>query len=348
MKKKVAALLATLMVGAAAGSACLASDIIINGTFDARYSNANDRGMYNFSPDLTKKSGFYHRADINLIAPVSKDVSFIGALFAGSRSSSSIADRLDSPSVKLAMIVAKKGNAEYHVGRLAFQQGLGLTGTTPYFDGASVELKTDKLTTILVGGNTFITTYDPDLANPISSGNHNFYGVDAAYDIDKDKKIIATLWQNGDKDVYKTATMGYKQNINEDWVVSGEYGRNDSTLAKDNNGGSAAKAYFARVKYQGADPAKLGSSGVSLTYIKADPYFDPCSDTLLETTPNGWNYPTNGSNIDNTKGLVFSYEQTVFDKTVFKVNYAPVKRVKDMNGVPDDRSYVTADLIIHF
>lgn len=348
MKKKVAALLATLMVGAAAGSACMASDIIINGTFEARYSNANDKGMYNFAPGLTKESGFYHRADINLIAPVSKDVSFIGSLFAGSRNASSTADRLDNTSVTLAMIVAKKGNAEYHIGRLAFQQGLGLTATTPYFDGASVGLKTDKLTTTFVGGNTFITTYDPDRANPISSGNHNFYGVDAAYDIDKDKKIIATLWQNGDKDVYKTVTMGYKQNITKDWVASGEYGRNDSTLAKDNNGGSAAKAYFARVKYQGADPAKLGSSGVSLTYIKADPYFDPCSDTLIETTPNGWNFPTNGSNIDNTKGLVFSYEQTVFDKTVFKVNYAPVKRVKDMNGVPDDRSYVTANLKIHF
>ncbi len=350
MKKKVAALLATLMVGTAAGSACLASNIIINGTFDARYSNANDKGMYNFAPDLTKKSGFYHRADINLIAPVSKDVSFIGSLFAGSRHASSTADRLDNTSVTLAMIVAKKGNAEYHIGRLAFQQGLGLTATTPYFDGASVGYKADKLTTTVVAGNTFITTYNPAVAvdDQINSGNHNFIGIDAAYDVDKDKKIIATLWQDEDKDVYKTVTMGYKQNINKDWVASGEYGQNNSTLAKDRNGGSAAKAYFARIKYQGADPEKVGSSGVSLTYIKADPYFDPCSDTLLESTPNGWNFPTNGANIDNTKGVVVSYEQTVFDKTVFKVNYAPVKRVKDMNGVPENRNYVTADLIIHF
>ncbi|WP_373657639.1 hypothetical protein [Sporomusa acidovorans] len=177
-----------------------------------------------------------------------------------------------------------------------------------------------------------------------------YYAVDTAYTIDKDKKIVATLWKDDDKELlnaYNTVTLGYQQQLNSKWVFSGEYGRNDSNLAQHENGG-AANAFFARIKCQGAIPSKVGSSGASLTYIKADPYFDPCSNTLLETTPNGWGYPTNGSNIDNVKGLVASYERTVFDNTVFKIDYAPVKRVKDMNGVPDDRSYVLAKLKLYF
>lgn len=346
MKKKIATLLATLMVGVAANSVCSASDIIINGTFDARYSNAKDKGMYTFTPGDVRQSGFYHRFDLNLIAPVSKDVSFVGSLFAGSRNATNTTERVDNTSLDVAMIVAKKGNAEYHIGRLAFQQGLGLTGTTPYFDGASVAVKSDKLSATFAAGNTFIATYASDLG-VLASNATTFYGIDAAYNVDTDKKIVATMWQDADKDYYKTTTLGYLQKLDKDWVFTGEYGRNDSNLAKHENG-SAAKAFFARFKYHGADPAKVGTDGVAITYIKADPFFDPCSDTLIETTPNGWNYPTNGANIDNMKGFVLSYENTVFDNTVFSISYAPVKRVKDINGVPDNRTYVVADLKLHF
>ncbi len=350
MKKKVAALLTALMIGTAANSVCLAlagSDVIITGTLDARYGTAKDRGMYYFGSDYDK-SGFYHRVDINLIAPVSKDVSFVGSVFAGSHNSEGT-NRFDNTSVTMAMLVAKKGSAEYHVGRLAFQQGLGLTGTTPYFDGASIGLKNDKLSATFAAGNVPNVTYTPELG-PVAN-NRTYYGVDAAYAVDQDKKVIATLWQDTDKDLlnaYKTITLGYQQKLSQDWVFAGEYGRNDSELANLKNGGAAADAFFARVKYRGADPAKVGSDGVSLMYIKADPYFDPSSNNLLETTPNGWAYPTNGFNFDNFKGVVVSYERTVFDNTVLKINYAPAKRVRDMNGVPDDRSYLTADLKLSF
>ncbi len=258
--------------------------------------------------------------------------------------------RLDEPSVDVAMIVAKKGNAEYHIGRIIFGQGLGLTGTTPYFDGASIGLKNDKWTTTFAAGNVLNTTYAPELM-PNVSNNRTYYGVDAAYNVDKDKKIIATLWKDTDKalyNVYNTVTVGYQQKLDNDWVFTGEYGRNDSNLANLKNGGSAANALFARVKYRGAIPAKVGSDGGALTYVKADSYFDTCSNSLLETTPAGWSFPTNGSNFDNFRGVIASYERTAFENTVLKLNYAPAKRVQDMNGVPEDRSYFTADLTLYF
>ena len=356
MKKKIATLLMTLMAGLAVNSVCLAvsgADVVITGTFDARYSSANDKGIYDFANDYNK-SGFYHRADIGLIVPVSKDVSFSGMIFAGSHNTDESYDlgrRFDTTSVEMAMIVAKKGNAEFNIGRLITWQGLGLTGSSPYFDGVSVKFKNDKLSTTVTGGSVINCTYAPELAATGYSHNRTYYGVDVAYDVEKDKKIVATLWKDTDKglyNAYKTVTMGYQQKLDTDWVFTGEYGRNDSNLANLKNGDSAADAFFARVKYRGAVPGKVGSNGAALMYVKADPYFDPSTNSVLETTPNGWGYPTNGSNFDNFKGFVVSYEHTVFDNTVLKLNYAPGKRVKDMNGVPDDRSYFTADLKLYF
>lgn len=355
MNKKIAAMLAVCMLGVATTSTSLAisgADVVITGTFNTRYSSANDKGIYNFADDFSK-SGFYHRADIGLIAPVSKDVSFMGMIFAGSHNTDenyNLGRRFDETSLEMAMIIAKKGNAEFNIGRLITWQGLGLTGSSPYFDGASVKLKNDKWTTTVTAGNVINCTFIPELGGPVTN-NRTYYGVDVAYDVKPDKKIVATLWQDTDKDLYnayKTVTVGYQQKLDQDWVFTGEYGRNDSNLANLKNSGSAADAYFARVKYRGAVPEKVGSNGAALMYVKADPYFDPSTNTVLETTPNGWGYPTNGSNFDNFKGLVITYEQTVFDNTVLKLNYAPADRVKDMGGVPKDRSYFTADLKLYF
>ncbi|WP_093794497.1 hypothetical protein [Sporomusa acidovorans] len=104
--KKIAALLATLMVGAAANSACLAisgADVVITGTVDLRYSNANDKGMYTFDGSDVDTNGYYHRTDINLFVPVSKDVSFTGSVFAGSRNAAS--DRFDNTSVTMVYLL---------------------------------------------------------------------------------------------------------------------------------------------------------------------------------------------------------------------------------------------------
>jgi hypothetical protein len=108
------------------------------------------------------------------------------------------------------------------------------------------------------------------------------------------------------------------------------------------NNGSAAKAYWANVKYLGANAAKKGSYGAWVGYHKIDPGYDYLGmATNTNDTTEASRVIANGiamTGTDNSKGFEIGYEVALFKNGIFSAQYNHIKDTK--TGQVSSNSYI--------
>jgi hypothetical protein len=155
----------------------------------------------------------------------------------------------------------------------------------------------------------------------------------------------------------KAVGMEYK--ITPEFALSGEYAKNDSSIAKIGDNNQNPKAYFIRMKHGGANPFVPGSMGLWVEYKKADPAFSPAAtqDPVSWNAPFNWTSPAQGGAANNIKGVEFGMELTLAKRTIFTINYdrlrrvaaiAPVSYNSDLYGGKDNQSFFTAQIAYIF
>jgi len=234
----------------------------------------------------------------------------------------------------------KVGATEVAVGRFFPAIGMGFFGS-PWMDGARVSFGDDvkvRLFQVRV------------LTNPLTYGSSSYTMADTKFALGKDTNMsLAYVANTSPTYVYSSSVNAYNvtnpsfkcfndyavglefkgiPNVN----VKTEYAVNSSDWAKSQNNGSA-RAYFATLKYKGANPAVPGSFGLRVEYKHADPGFD----RINYAAPFEWNAPLNWSQApqggynDNIKGFEYGIEYTVAPRLMLDAKYDVLKTA---NGLP--------------
>jgi hypothetical protein len=248
--------------------------------------------------------------------------------------------------------------------------GQGTLMSTPMMQGGRASYTTDNFKLRLysvtfnvdwASNNANVAEQADNVGNPAPGGLHYTIG-DMRYNFSKNFDITGAFvtdkgiegMGSSIKSVYKDWAAGAEYRGIPGFTLSTEYAKNNSDFAKTYEP-DGAKAYFATLKYHGANPFQPGSSGVWVEYKKADPGFD----LFANAGPNGagmdyWNCPFNyscgagGGYADNIKGFEYGFETTLSTHMIFTAAYDKLKAV-NQNGGPqtltsNDRSFMSAQV----
>jgi hypothetical protein len=241
---------------------------------------------------------------------------------------------------------------EVGLGRFFPNLGFVTIGGAPYMDGGKISFGNKvkvNFYSAKLGDRSQVTVANPSGIFP----NRTYNLGDIKFSLGQDVDMALSFNADKHKEVYQSSVVGLKYKGISNVVLDGEWGKNNAALAKLANGGSAAKAYFARVKYKGANPFVVGSTGLSVQYKYADAGFDP----LAFASPFAWNAPLNyttvalGGIADNFKGFEYAFETTLAKRTLFSMRYDKLDRVKDSAqslATKDDQSFFTAQVTYLF
>lgn len=260
-----------------------------------------------------------------------------------------------------AYVAAKFGPAEVALGRFLSDVGFGTLGGAPFMDGLHVTVGNKMVT-----GQVYVTKFgaqrDTTTSAAYAIANHpnaqnthmTFVSADvkvrpvqgltlsAAYFADVTSEAAACNYKSFALGAEYQMMMGQVPFLN----FQAEYARNTSDGAKYlrntsvtgfgpggpvfsswDDSDKAPTAYFARVKFLGANPFMPGTGGVSLQYRRAEAGFDAMgmADPFGWNAPYNWTSPAQGGCADNHKGFELAGEITVLPRTILKASYGLMK-----------------------
>jgi hypothetical protein len=259
-----------------------------------------------------------------------------------------------------AFVAKKIGNGtELAVGEFFPVLGQGTLMSTPMMQGARASYTTDNFKF-----NFYDVTFNVDFADGtnlqmatnndnIAPGGIHYNMGDVKYSLGKATDLTFAMVQAkgivmgpAGGNAYKDWAVGGDYKGIPGLVLTGEYAQNTSYMAKYVSGKDAAKAYFVNLKYKGANPFQVGSTGVWAEYKMADNGFD----LLANAGPNGggmdyWNCPFNysagagGGDANNMKGFEYGVETTVAPRLIFTAAY---DKLKSAEGLNTNRDFASA------
>ncbi|TWH48085.1 S-layer homology domain-containing protein [Sporomusa sp. KB1] len=312
------------------------SKVKFTGTIRARYDYQDKADTTNPDIDRTNERT---RLRLNMEAPIAENVTFHGRYESQSAWGSSAGSEAK---LRQAYINGKLGEVGYSFGRQPIWLGQGMI--------ADITGNCDGL--LLSGGNKVKVTagvfkynmgiYEDDYAN-MKNLNYAAANIDAT--INKNLNMTASYIADKNELNYKTISSGFAYTGIKNFAISGEYGVNDSYKANSLNKGDEAKAWFAQLKYRGAQQDKIGSSGIWVGYRSAEKGFDPSEMSTLDT---GRYADTTYGNLDNIKGMELGAEYTVFKNGVLSVMYEDLELKDPQAGQNKDKKGLWATLIYSF
>ncbi|WP_094604868.1 hypothetical protein SPSIL_018680 [Sporomusa silvacetica DSM 10669] len=310
-----------------------ASKVKFTGQIRARY-DYQDKADTDI--DRTKERT---RLRLNMEAPIAENVTFHGRYESQSEWGSSAGSEAK---LRQAYINGKLGEVGYSFGRQPIWLGQGMI--------ADITGNCDGL--LLSGGNKVKVTagvfkynmgiYEDDYAN-MKNLNYAAANIDAT--INKNLNMTASYIADKNELNYKTISSGFSYTGIKNFAITGEYGINDSDHANSHNNGDEAKAWFAQLKYRGAQQDKIGSSGIWVGYRSAEKGFDPSELSTLDT---GRYADLTYGNMDNIKGMEIGAEYTVFRNGVLSVMYEDLELKDPQAGQNKDKQGLWATLIYSF
>lgn len=315
-------------------------DVTVSGSLRERYEWVNN----------TDSSAFT-RLQLNLKAPLNDSLTFYGRIESegawgvGPRNGlvpSDPAMLIDGQvtNISQAFVIGKAfGIDQFIMGRFPLLLGQGILADTEATgtplagaDGIVLGGGSDKLKYLVVGGKLGLSNL---FANNPANGYHattlNARGFNVVWQSSKNLAITLDGLQDNESAVYRTIAAGFSYKGISDLTLQSEYAKNGSDLAKSLNNGSDAKAWFAKIKYLGADPSQTKSYGLWVAYRSADPGYDPWSIgsaggddvPLLLKAPNYTAHAV--SSLSNVKGFDYGYELTVFKNGVLSLQYSDLE-----------------------
>ena len=294
-----------------------ASKIKFTGEVRERYEYSKDA-----TPDKTgliDKSTSKTRLRLYMTAPVADNVTFKGRLASesewGNSNTGTNEVRLDQ-----AYITGTVGGVTYSFGRqpVALGQKL-LISNTANNDGLFVTAGKDLKVT----------------AGAFKYKDANYTAGNVAFKLGKNVNFTASyLGDDQGTTTYDSTAAGFNYTGWKNFTVSGEYGQNDSDVAKNANSGDKAKAWVSRIKYQGAKPDKVHSFGLYTSYRSADAKFDTLGFNDFTDTV-GW--VSGITEMDNVKGMDYGFEYTLFKNGILHLQYNDLKQKE---GTADKKNYI--------
>lgn len=317
----------------------------VNTMVDARVSG-EVREQYEW--DKNQGNAIYTRFRLKLFAPLTDSLAFIGRIESENTAGTGPADNGANGSqvvnVNQAFIAGKAlGLDTFMLGRIPLHLGEGLlsdsemTGTTRAgAEGLVLGFGNQLKVAYAVGkaglSDEYVAT--PGGTLPLTL---NLQAGNLAYAVDKNLTLSASYLEDKRNTIYKSGAVGLRYTGIQNIALSSEYGKNDSDVAKAKNDNSSAKAWYARVKYLGADSAKDHSYGLWVGYRKADPGFD----LYTFGSAGGVNVtrfqkdPFNAAGItsmSNVKGLDYGFAVTVFKNAILSLQYNDLKSKTSINA----------------
>jgi hypothetical protein len=287
--------------------------------------------------------------------------------------------------IKKAYFGGKMGDAELLVGRLWPVIGNGLLYATPYSDGVGLSFGKDKdvkvnLYSVKFGNKwvTGTTTGDNSLLWPLlttdSNGNLVPYSAthatwnlaDVKFNLTPELGMTLAYSKDNEKgmnNLYDEYAIGLEYKGITNFNIKGEWGQNRSEQIKNlHSFGLGAKptadAYYVQAKYKGANPFKVGSFGATLTYVHADPGFDPMGQAdVITRMPLNWSSPSGGNLFDNLKGFEYGIQTTLWPRVMLDVRYGDMKMVDTNHPLmpvawlqqgQESQKYLTAQMLYIF
>jgi hypothetical protein len=308
------------------------------------------RERYDWQDDVD--SGSMTRLRLNMESKIADNVTFHGRY----ESESGFGDGSNNQSkLTQAYIAGEIGSVGYSFGRQPVWLGQGLIADiSGNADGLFLSGGKD----VKVAAGVFKkkgTTYPDfsaaseniwgvvDTADDANDYSLNFYAANIDAKLSKALDLSVSYLKDKDGVAYKTTSAGLNYTGIKNFTLNGEFGQNDSAVAKAYDG-DKAKAWMGKVKYLGADPAKVGSLGVWVGYRSADPGFDVAALTTLDSGL----LDTSSSYIDNVKGTEFGVEYTVFRNGILSLQYGDQELKEAAAGVDKDKKNFFATLIYTF
>ncbi|SMC38932.1 S-layer homology domain-containing protein [Sporomusa malonica] len=288
------------------------------------------RERYDYQEDVDNTSTT--RLRLNMTAQIADEVTFHGRYQSASGWGTGA-----TTSLTQAYIAGKVAGLDYSFGRQPIWLGQGLIAdTSGNCDG--LLLTGGKDVTVTAGAfKSTATAYvggDVDL---------NFYAANVGAKLGDNLNLSVSYLKDKDSVAYKTTSAGLNYTGIKNITVSGEFGQNDSDVAKVFDG-EKAKAWMGKIQYAAAKKDQVGSLGVWAGYRNADPGFDVGELTTLDSARQDASF----GNLDNVKGLEFGVEYTVFKNGVFTVQYNDLELKEAAAGVDKDKKNFFAHLVYSF
>ena len=245
-------------------------------------------------------------------------------------------------------VATKVGSAEVAVGRFFPSIGMGFFGS-PWMDGARVSF----------GNAVKVRLFSTKLlTDPITYTDTTYNMADAKFALNKNTNMSLAYVGNGHtNDPY--ASLGFGNNYRDfavgleykgipNFNLKGEYATNSSDWAKSQNSNSNAKAYFATLKYKGADPFVSGSFGLRVEYKFADAGFDSLSYAapFEWTAPVNWTQPPQGGYNDNIKGFEYGFDYTIAPRLMLDVRYDDLKTANGKTVTSTDGAFTQQNFLV--
>ena len=318
------------------------SAIAITGEVRERYESTSGQG-----------SNLYQRVQVNLFAPLTDDLIFGGRLEAnntwgvgpadnGVPSSPTVPGSQQIFSVSQAFIAGKAlGFNNFALGSLPMRLGEGLlvdSETSGSNSGGNVSVilggQSKVMKWFIGGGKLGVSDIMPNnSASGPAMSTLNASDFNIVWQANKDLELTLTGDQDREGALYRDLAVGFKYSGLRNVVMTGEYGTNASSNAKSANNADAAKAWYYKAKYRGANGLIDNSYGFWVTYRDADPQFDPWTlgsaggddVTSLLKAGTSWNAPNSMGALSNVKGFGVGFEQTVFKNAIAKLQYNDLK-----------------------
>ncbi|HWR41724.1 S-layer homology domain-containing protein [Sporomusa sp.] len=267
------------------------------------------------------------RLRLNLAAQLTDDLTFNGRYFSESNVSGN-----NSAYVDLAYLSGQVlDGVNFTLGRMAMPVGKGITSDTWHnWDGAKISF-----------GNKVKVSAGAAKYHAAGWDSPNYAYGDMAYAFTPNFDMrVAYFTDSQDSNQYKTKAVGFGYAFDK-FNVKGEYASNASDIAKNTNNDSAAKAWYGKVKYMGADGSKDHSYGIWVGYRKADKNFDP----LWWSTPDSTDTAYDKAALNDTKGFEYGFEYTLFKNGILSMQY---NDVTDKKGNADNRRNFITNLSYSF
>lgn len=290
------------------------------------------RERYEWTKDGHSKA--YTRLRVNLFAPLTNQLAFVGRI-----ESENTAGTSSDINVTKAFVGGKAlGFDTFLLGRIPLYLGQGLladsegVGSTVAGADGIILGGGSKLKYVVAAGKAGVS--DDDLIPDVMPGTLNLYAANLMYPVGKQLAWTATYLKDKDSLLYKSYSTGFSYKTGADVTLTGEYGENSSSFAKQANHNDNAKAWFAKVKYLGANGSEKNSYGAWVSYRQIDSNFDLWtlgsvngSDTTHLLKAAGG---VNGVNaMSNVKGFEYGFEQTLFKDAILSLQYNDFKSKTD-------------------
>ncbi len=332
-----------------------ASKVKFTGEIRERYEYS-DGDVNGDKINTNDKTDIKTRVRISMTAPIAENVTFKGRLHTESEFGNSAND--SSVVLDQAYITGKLGDVTYNAGRQPILLGQKLlVNNSQYNDGLVLTAGNDVKVT--VGAYKYAKT--PQSASTVKNDNGVVTAVPAtvgesgnytigniAFKLSNTLNVSASYLADDNDDnklnKYDSIAAGLKYTGLKNFTVTGEYGENRSDFAKALQSGDNAKAWASRVAYLGANPAKVHSFGVYVSYRKAETGFDDYNWNDFSDLAT-WNGSKGAlKEMDNIKGLDYGFEYTLFKNGVMRLQY---NDMEDYKGQVDKKN-LFAELIYTF